>query len=183
MTRLVFLFVSLGMVWGQSRPPLVLVLIGPPASGKSTQTELLVKRYPMPVISDVELRKEGRDEAGMIRALERRLTEEHQRRGLVLDGYPETRKQAEALNRLLESKGLPRPVIVQIDVRDEVARERAKKQGLDPKQFEALLSQYKFQLATAQATYPEADIWKINGEKPPEEVQQTIRSLIAERLQ
>jgi hypothetical protein len=38
-------------------------------------------------------------------------------------------------------------------------------------------------METAQASYPEADIWRINGEKTPAEVQQTIRSLISERLQ
>lgn len=166
-----------------AKGPLVLILIGPPASGKSTQTRMLQKRFQFAVISDEELRRDGKGESGMISALESRMAKADLSKGLILDGYPETRAQADALGKLLRAKSLPSPLVVQIDVSDQVARERARKQGLDMKRFEELLAEFKQEMATAQATYPEADIWRINGEKSPEEVQQTIRSLMSERLQ
>jgi adenylate kinase len=166
-----------------AKGPLVLILIGPPASGKSTQTQMLKERFGFAVIADAELLREGKTEAGMTAALESRLAGTDLSKGLILDGYPETRAQADALGRLLRARALPSPLVVQIDVKDAVARERARKQGLDMKQFEALLAEFKREMETAQASYPEADIWRINGEKTPAEVQQTIRSLISERLQ
>jgi adenylate kinase family enzyme len=167
----------------RNKGPLVLILIGPPASGKSTQTQMLQQRFGFAVISDDQLRAESSTEAGMIAALEARFSKTDLSKGLILDGYPETRAQADALARLLRAKQLPSPLVVQIDVQDQVARDRAKKQGLDMKRFEALLAEFKQEMATAQSSYPEADIWRINGEKTPQDVQQTIRSLMQERQQ
>lgn len=165
------------------KEPPVLILIGPPASGKSTQAAMLAKRYQFIVITDVELRKEGRSLDGMNKAFAARMEKVDVSKGLILDGYPETRDQADFLGKVLDTKGLRRPLVVQIDVADDVARERARKQGVDMKQFEELLAEYKRELQTAMETYPSADIWRINGEKTPQEVQQTVRSLLSERLQ
>lgn len=186
---LLLAFPALPRVCAQSsQKPLVLILIGPPASGKSTQARLLEKKFGMPVIADEQLREEARKgEADMLEgmnlALKRRLAGLNPQRGFILDGYPENRKQAEFLAGLVREFVLPQPLVVQIDVSDEVARQRAIKQKTDMKLFEARLREYQQELATARMSYPQADIWTINGDRSPQQVQETIRSLIAERLQ
>ena len=97
------------------------VVLGPPGAGKGTQAERLAKRYKLPKISTGDILREavqagthlGRIaratmEAGnlvsddvMIGIVEERLKREDARRGFVLDGFPRTLGQAEALDDLL----------------------------------------------------------------------------------
>ncbi len=103
-----------------------LILLGPPGAGKGTQASLLVARLAIPHISTGEiLREAGRRgtqlgllakpliEAGhlvpdevAIRVMSERLLGQDVKSGFILDGFPRTVGQAEALEPLLREAGL-----------------------------------------------------------------------------
>src|SRR5712691_6530426 len=98
------------------------VLLGPPGSGKGTQAKLLAKRLSVPAISTGDMLREGVRqgsplglkakaimEAGelvpdelMIGLIRERLSQPDAQRGFVLDGFPRTAEQGEAMQRLLK---------------------------------------------------------------------------------
>ena len=109
------------------RPIGAVILFGPPGAGKGTQAQEIVRRFGIPQIStgDMiraqlkngtevsrsmgEIMKRGElvpDEwvNGMV---EQRLKEQDTRRGFVLDGYPRTAAQAQALHKILGANGMP----------------------------------------------------------------------------
>lgn len=110
-----------------------IVFLGPPASGKGTQAELLTERYHLPVTSPGAILREER-RAGTSRGIEaERLTS----KGLLLpdelivdlvrswlsredgqfvfDGFPRTLGQAEALEALLNERGTPLDVVIALE--------------------------------------------------------------------
>lgn len=159
---------------------LVIVLVGPPGSGRSTQAGYLRKRYRIPVVDIDKLKVPP---GGTVdNAVDRRLRQLDAARGFVLDGYPRTRAQAEHLNQIVAELKLPPPIIVQLDVPDDVARERVRKQTRGRMgAFEEQLAAYKSELALMRELYPEADIWTINGTRQPDQVADTIEMLVRDR--
>jgi adenylate kinase len=51
--------------------------------------------------------------------------------GFVLDGFPRTMAQAEALNEMLADIGRPLDIVFELQVPDEVARERMAKRAVE----------------------------------------------------
>jgi len=159
---------------------LVIVLIGPPGSGKTTQAQLLVKKYKIPTVAADQLRAKAGNSAEKLNGL---LREEVLRaepaKGFVIDGYPATRAEAEYLGKVVKEARLPPPIIIQIDVPDAEVRKRMK--GSAGSDFEQRLAQYHKELEMAQSYYPQADIWTIIGTLPPNEVFKTVVALIDDR--
>jgi len=192
------LFLAAWMAAGQTLPaPLVIVLIGPPASGKSTQAGYLNKKYKLPIISIEELVAErmGEDAKGqdlhrgdpaISGMLREHLRVSDYRHGFVLDGYPATREQAGFLDELVQEMELPRPIVVQIHVKDQVSHERSAKRGGpddNPEIIAMRLREYHQEMDMLRSYYPEADIWTIDGTRPVRGVSATIRLLIEDRLE
>jgi len=166
----------------QAAKPLVIVLIGPPGSGKTTQAAFLNPRYKLPVIARDHLAKIA--PTAIDTALRTGVRELEHRRGFVLDGYPATRAEADYLAALVKELKLPDPLVIQLDVPDEEVRARLKKRGLPedtPAKVEAGLARYKSELSLVRSYYPKADIWTIDGTRAPSGVSATIESLIAGR--
>jgi adenylate kinase len=106
-----------------------LVMLGPPGAGKGTQAERISRTRQLPKISTGDILREAvtnrtplgcaaREamEAGrlvsddvMIGIVQERLDRADARKGFVLDGFPRTIVQAEALDRLVTSRG---PLVV-----------------------------------------------------------------------
>lgn len=128
-----------------------LVLVGPPASGKGTQADVLVAQFGIPKISTGDMLRAARTagtelgkraEAFMnsgrlvpdevvIGLVEERLQQPDVAPGFVLDGFPRTVPQAESLKGLLERLKGPLDLVVQIDVPRELLMERATLRRMD----------------------------------------------------
>jgi adenylate kinase len=124
--------------------PLNVLLLGIQGSGKGTQARRIAAEYGIPHVSTGEmLRSEidretefGREvdeilargdlvpDEKMIELIRSRLTQPDTAEGFVLDGFPRTMGQAETLDELLDEIGKPLSIIFELQVPDEVARER-----------------------------------------------------------
>jgi len=130
----------------------VIILLGPPGSGKGTQAARLQSALGIPAISTGEiLRRECQSGSDLGRAVQsaldsgqlvsdelinqvvaRRLGEDC-RHGCILDGYPRTASQARYLDELLVRYSMPKPVVFdfRIPVREVVARLSRRRQCMD----------------------------------------------------
>ena len=117
-----------------------LVLLGPPGAGKGTQGERLVKDYQIPHISTGDIFRAsikagtalGREaqkymDAGelvpdevVVGIVQERLEEGDTKAGFLLDGFPRTVSQADALDEFLQVAGRPLLAVINIAVDPEV---------------------------------------------------------------
>jgi adenylate kinase len=121
-----------------------LILLGPPGSGKGTQASLLAEKYGVPSISTGDLLRqsiEAQEELGLkakkymdegalvpdelvIEMVRSRVIKTDCKSGFILDGFPRTAAQAEALDVLLDCLDYSLNAVVNIYVKDEVVIER-----------------------------------------------------------
>jgi adenylate kinase len=122
-----------------------LILVGPPASGKGTQAKVLCQKWSIPQISTGDMLREAKaagtklgleaaaymsrgdlvPDSVVIGLVDERLAKPDAVAGFLLDGFPRTVPQAEALGALLEKKSVQLTAVVQIDVARELLTERA----------------------------------------------------------
>ena len=138
-TRYAVITVMAAMACAAQLQTRVFILIGPPGSGKSVQANLLSKTYKIPAISMATVLKEsmvkntaltkglqGQMASGELvgddaanDAMKTRLLRKDTGKGFILDGYPTSRKQAEALDAYLVDQSFPKPIVVILEVPDE----------------------------------------------------------------
>jgi adenylate kinase len=114
----------------------VLLLFGPPGSGKGTQSRLITNWLAIPAISTGDmlraeiqngtpLGKAARSimaSGGLVgddlvnKMLAQRIAQPDCKSGFLLDGYPRTVQQAEYFDRLVTERSLPKPIILHLDV-------------------------------------------------------------------
>ena len=129
-----------------------MILVGPPGAGKGTQAGELVNRFGISHISTGDMLRaavsqetalgkqaDGYMKAGglvpddlVIAMVIERIQQPDCADGFMLDGFPRTRSQAEALDAELEKAGLALDVVLQIEVPDELIVERITGRRLDP---------------------------------------------------
>lgn len=116
-----------------------IILMGLPGAGKGTQASEIVKKYPIPHISTGDMfRKAIKEETDLgkqaksymdrgelvpdevtIGIVKERLAEEDAKKGFLLDGFPRTVEQADALNDILSSLGREVDAVINIQVPEE----------------------------------------------------------------
>jgi len=115
-----------------------LVLLGAPGAGKGTQAERLAEKFSVPQISTgvilraaieagtplglkvKELIENGKlvSDEDVVAIVGQRIAEKDCENGFILDGFPRTIPQAEALENLLEERGLTLDAVLSIEVND-----------------------------------------------------------------
>jgi len=113
-----------------------LVLLGPPGAGKGTQGDRLIERHGITRLStgdmlraavkaetpvglkakDIMARGDLVSDEIVIAIIDDRLKENDVQRGFILDGFPRTVAQAEALDKLLAAKGIKLDAVVELKV-------------------------------------------------------------------
>lgn len=121
-----------------------IILLGPPGAGKGTQAKRLAKDLKLPHIStgDIlrqnvssgsELGKKAKDfmeKGGLVpdtlvtEMLIKRIDEPDAKAGFILDGYPRTINQANALEAALEERGRLIDMVIYLDTSDAVIIQR-----------------------------------------------------------
>lgn len=121
-----------------------LVFVGPPGAGKGTQAKVICEKYGIPQISTGDMlraaKKEGRLPAELVEQMGKgglvpdevviglikdRVALPDAKNGFLLDGFPRTVPQAEALNKLLADAGTKLDTVLALNVAGNLLIERA----------------------------------------------------------
>ncbi|MGC2717874.1 MAG: adenylate kinase [Pseudolabrys sp.] len=127
------------------------ILLGPPGAGKGTQAQGLIAKHGLVQLSTgdmlrtavaagtpVGLRAKSIMERGelvpddvVVAIIADRIDQHDAKRGFVLDGFPRTVPQAEALDRLLAERGLKLDAVIELKVDEGILLQRIEKRIAD----------------------------------------------------
>ncbi len=190
-----------------------IILFGPPGAGKGTQAQILKDQFNIPQLSTgdmlraavaagTELGKKAdkiMKEGGLVSddiiigMIASRITESDCSNGFMLDGFPRTVAQAEALDVMLNDSGKKIDMVIEIQVPDEELKKRVVKRaneaiaaGQEPRKddnletFTKRLATYWQQTAPVLPYYRQLGLLKtVDGTMPIESVTTEIKKLVA----
>lgn len=189
-----------------------LILVGPPGAGKGTQATRLVEKYGIPQLSTgdmlraavaaqtpVGLKAKAVMDAGglvsdeiVVGIIRDRTAEDDARNGFILDGFPRTLAQAEALDQMLEENGSKLDAVLELRVDqtqlvDRIIKraEDAKAAGQpvrkddDPEVFKQRLEAYNRDTAVVVPYYEKSGLLSVvDGMQSIDEVSASIESVL-----
>jgi adenylate kinase len=190
-----------------------LILLGPPGAGKGTQSARIVERFGIPQLSTgdmlraavkagtpVGLKAKSIMDAGdlvpdevVIGIVADRIEEADARKGFILDGFPRTIAQADALEAMLGEKGLGLDIVIELKVdrtilidrivkraEETKARGEAVRKDDDPEVFKTRLAAYDRDTAAIAPYYrARGRLTEIDGMRPIGEVWQDVEKTLS----
>lgn len=190
-----------------------LILLGPPGAGKGTQAQRLVDRHHIPQLSTGDMlraavaaktpigikAKDVMDSGGLVSdeivvgIIKDRIAEPDAKNGFILDGFPRTVAQAEALDSMLKAEGMKLDAVIELVVDQNALvhriikrAEEAKAAGQpvrkddDPEVFKTRLEAYNRDTAIVAPYYEKAGkLTKIDGMQPMDQVSAAIAGVLA----
>jgi len=190
-----------------------LILLGPPGAGKGTQAQRLVEKHGIPQLStgdmlraavkagtDVGKRAKAIMDAGGLvsdeivnQIVSDRIVEPDAARGFILDGFPRTVPQAEALTRILADKGLQLDAVIELKVDESALVRRMEKRVADtlaaggqvraddnPESFKKRLNEYREKTAPLSKYYAgTGELQTVDGMADVDVVTAEIEKLVA----
>lgn len=185
-----------------------LILLGPPGAGKGTQAKRLVDEHGVVQLStgdllraaitagtpvgqkarDIMARGELVPDEVVVGIIAERMDQPDAKQGFVLDGFPRTVKQAQALDRLLSEKGMTLDAVIELKVdmgmllnRIETRQEEMKGRGEavrpddNPQSFKIRLEAYQEQTAPLVGYYQaRGKLKSVDGMAPIDHVSRAI---------
>jgi adenylate kinases len=184
-----------------------LILLGPPGAGKGTQAKILVEDFGIPQLSTGDIlraaiaagtplgleakaimdRGDLVSDAVVNGIVSERLDAEDCRPGFILDGFPRTIAQAEALDGMLAEKGIRLDAVIELKadadelVRRVIQRSRDSNRADDnPEVIRKRLEVYESSTAPLVEYYSRQGLVKtVDGMAPVEQVTTAIKAAIA----
>ena len=181
-----------------------LIFLGPPGAGKGTQAARIVAKHGIPQLSTagtpIGVKAKAVMDAGglvsdeiVIGIVADRIEEADAKKGFILDGFPRTLAQAEALDAMLASKGLKLDTVLELKVDqsklvDRIVKraEEAKAAGQpvrkddDPEVFKTRLEAYNRDTAVVSPYYAKrGQVIEIDGMQPIDAVTAAIETALA----
>jgi adenylate kinase len=181
-----------------------LILLGPPGAGKGTQAARLTEKFKIPQLSTgdmlraavkagttVGLQAKAVMDAGALVSdeivcgiISDRIEEADATNGFILDGFPRTVAQAQALDDMLAHKGMKLDAIVELKVDENALLARIEKRAAEtlaaggvvraddnPESFKVRLTAYREQTAPVSAYYASRGVLKtVDGMAPIDQV-------------
>jgi adenylate kinase len=199
--RVRFLAAAALAVGGFAQPivqgPVVLI-IGPPGAGKTTQADVLSKAYGLPAITAEQLitanpevferiRRKGvtgiepETDPVLNRLFEQRIAQPDAAKGFITAGYPSVKDHADFVAAMVKTNRLPNPIVVQLEVPEAEVRKRLAR---DPKyaNLDQLMKDYQREMAIASLYFPNAEVHRINGRGRPNQVTRRIRGVLDNKI-
>ena len=182
------------------------VFIGPPGSGKGTQSKRLLEYLRIPHLSTGEMLRQAiahRESEGVVaehfmsqgklvpdevvmRIVEKRLQHSDCRQGCLFDGFPRTLHQAAALDTLLNDAGTPLDFAIELKVDEEELMRRMlyrasveRRPDDTPETIARRLEVYRRQTSPLITYYRDrGKLLSIDAMRPPEEVFADIKQAV-----
>ncbi|MCB1535238.1 MAG: adenylate kinase [Rhodoblastus sp.] len=190
-----------------------LILLGPPGAGKGTQAARLVEKFGIPQLSTgdmlraavkagtpVGLKAKAVMESGglvsdeiVIGIIKDRIKEADAAKGFILDGFPRTVAQAEALTALLAAEKMNLDAVVELKVDEKALMARIENRAKEtvaaggtvraddnPESFKIRLDAYREQTAPVSAYYAKiGELKTVDGMAPIDSVTSAINGALA----
>jgi adenylate kinase len=189
-----------------------LILLGPPGCGKGTQSQRLTAKYGIPQLSTGDMlraavkagtpvglkagelmaRGELVPDDVVVAIVADRIEQPDAKNGFILDGFPRTVPQAEALGRMLEDKGMRLDAAIELKVDEGILHQRIAKRVADmqargetiraddnPEALEKRVHAYRLQTAPLVSYYSGNGLLRsTDGMASIEEVSAAIDSIL-----
>lgn len=189
-----------------------LILLGPPGAGKGTQAARLVEKFGIPQLSTGDMlraavaagtpvglkAKSVMDSGGLVSddivvgIIRDRIAEADAKRGFILDGFPRTVAQSEALDAMLMSEGLKLDAVIELVVDqtklvDRIVKRAAEAKAAghpvrkddDPDVFKTRLEAYNRDTAVVSPYYEKVGkLTKIDGMQAVDAVSASLAKVL-----